>query len=397
MTNKTFEVIQKKFYEKEKTGIPISPYLYFNKKFLYPATKDAAHSGKRQKNKLCKNFISLSMKLDNMYINVDDVAAVMGFKDQNIFTSTYSNKMCDEFMTKAFSSRVVTELSRGLESVHDMHYFLYFLLHFIYATPFCKINSMAAQEYYIFILFTLLQYYEKQNEFKVLRKSVGNGEEEVMRPHNYNSPSVLTAYDKKILKDTICYVAKVLYACERQDIVRVISAGSFLVEIQFSKLRRVCLYDHSICSASRALEQMLVLDYCDQQLGDEIIPNRLGEHKTLIINSKLKPSSERIDQLFNLSVDVIDLIFNDYPKNISFKTDCPDKLNNVVQFWDYIQDNVSEEPFWKTEECFRDYSDFVSGFQRQERTKRNMKTEGSKVVIQHIIDEYEQEEEIEEQ
>ncbi|CAL5973429.1 Hypothetical_protein [Hexamita inflata] len=166
------------------------------------------------------------------------------------------------------------------------------------------------------------------------------------------------------------------YVIHEESKLLVISVGSFLVEIQFSKLRRICLYDHSICSASRALEQMLVLDYCDQQLGDEIIPNRLGEHKTLIIDSRVKPSSERIDQLFNLSVDVIDLIFKEYPNNKGFGTAVPDKLNRVIDFWDYIQRNVTDEPFWKTEEYFRDYSDFVSGFQRQERTKRRVKSSG---------------------
>ncbi|CAL6064942.1 Hypothetical_protein [Hexamita inflata] len=59
--------------------------------------------------------------------------------------------------------------------------------------------------------------------------------------------------------------------------------------------------------------------------------------KTLIIDSSKKPSSERINQLFNLSLDVNQLIFEDYPKNKSFETDLPEKLNNVIQFWDYIQ------------------------------------------------------------
>ncbi|CAL5983477.1 Conserved_hypothetical protein [Hexamita inflata] len=336
---------------------------------------DCSQMIKHQRNRLTQGKpLSLSNKLDNTYIQIQDIQQICKHLQTNVFR--VEKRSQSSYMGyQLFQKKTVNLLLQRAKNIDtyskDKFTTVKTALFWIINYPLVMITTQCSgksyQQMLIFTLYVVLKLYSdillfnpidlEEPEKKIYKTksktkdSCQPVEKEVkqfaLHSSNKEGAQVLTAFSKNFLAQYISFLTKLLSQCTNNHLFRVNSYS-----LQDYNTYIVALKSYSTCNNTcetqkkKLEENMLFLHLAhlqnSQQLQEQMIPK-----VSLELNVENQLCNDEILKLQKLGEDVATILLDSnqsYTSNASYET----TFAQVISFWDQIDQTVINDSFDKS-------------------------------------------------
>ncbi|CAL6018161.1 Conserved_hypothetical protein [Hexamita inflata] len=162
----------------------------------------------------------------------------------------------------------------------------------------------------------------------------------------------LTPFDLTWLQEVIVSLAQILRLCDKYDTIHLTAIGSFLNEAYFSVLRALSGNDNSIDKAEQIIKNKEVLQFCQEELGQEYSATKISRHRTQVMENIETLSLQELESIEEVSLAMISCINTE--TNIKDNTSkvALEQKQQIIRtyiYQNYLLPDIKEN-FWPTNE-----------------------------------------------
>ncbi|CAL6032780.1 Conserved_hypothetical protein [Hexamita inflata] len=335
-------------------------------------TVDCSQMIKHQRNRLTQGKpLSLSNKLDNTYIQIQDIKQICKHLQTNVFRvekraqssymgyQLFQKKTVNLLLQKAKNMDISSK-----DKLTTVKTALFWIINYPLVMITTQCSGKAYQQMLIFTLYVVLKLYSdillfnpiyleepEKKIFKTKSKTKDSSqpvEKEVkqfaLHSSNKEGAQVLTAFSKNFLAQYISFLTKLLSQCTNNHLFRANSYSLYDYNTYIFTLKSYSTCNNTCETQKQKLEENMLFLHLEnsQQLQEQMIPK-----VSLELNIENQLCNDEIIKLQKLGEDVASILLDSnqsYTSNVSYET----TFAQVISFWEQIDQTVINDSFDKT-------------------------------------------------
>ncbi|CAL6001737.1 Conserved_hypothetical protein [Hexamita inflata] len=175
---------------------------------------------------------------------------------------------------------------------------------------------------------------------------------ETLATRNGKKVNYLTPFDSTWLEEVIVSLAQLLRLCTKYDTIHLTALGSFLNEAYFSVLRALSGNDNSVDKAEQIIRNKEVLQFCEEELGQEYSSTKISRHRTQVMVDVKPLDQSDLQSIEEVSWAMISFIEGTYNKKDKASKQHAEQNKQIIMSFieqNYLRQDIKEN-FWPTNE-----------------------------------------------